>query len=369
MRVTFVLPGPSFGPVGGFKVVYEFASRLSRRGHEVVVTHPLSEQVHLRPRARFRAHRERARILLSGRHRATWDTVDPAVRMLVPMDSSPHRLPDADAIVATAWQTAPCVAGAPAAKGRKYYLLQGYETWQPGTEEVVSATWRLPLHKLVISEWLEEIAHELGEAERTTRISVGLDLADFGLDEALGSRDAATVGMLLHGHSHKGTGDGLAALAAARERVPRLRCLAFGVGTAPQDLPPWIEYRQLPSRPELRQLLNRCSVFLQPSRTEGWGLPAAESMLCGCALVTTDNGGSREYAVHGSTALVAPVGSPGAMAECLTALILDDDLRQRLALAGREHVQRFSWERATDMLEGALLEPDGEVAAPRRVAV
>ena len=39
VRVTFVLPGAGSVPVGGFKVVYEYANRLSERGHTVTVVH------------------------------------------------------------------------------------------------------------------------------------------------------------------------------------------------------------------------------------------------------------------------------------------------------------------------------------------
>jgi glycosyltransferase involved in cell wall biosynthesis len=354
MKITFLLPGPSFGPVGGFKVVYEFANRLALRGHDVAVAHPVKPSPRLDRRQRLAARYGQARTVLTGRLRPNWHAMERTVRMLAPVDASPHRLPDADALIATAWQTAPWVADAPPAKGRKYYLLQHYETWRDGTEDVVAETWRLPLHKLVIAEWLEDIAHAMGQAERTSRISIGVDVEDFGLDVPLDARDAATVGMLWHRESYKGTADGLAALEAARQHIAGLRCLAFGVMPRPEDLPAWIEYQQAPSRPALRALYNRCSAFLQPSRSEGWGLPAAEAMLCGCALVTTDNGGSREYALHDETALVVPVGSAADMARCLTSVMLDADLRRRLAEAGRRRVEGITWERAADRLEAVL---------------
>ena len=40
MRINFLLPFFPKHPVGGFKVHYEYASRLSARGHEVTVVHP-----------------------------------------------------------------------------------------------------------------------------------------------------------------------------------------------------------------------------------------------------------------------------------------------------------------------------------------
>ena len=32
---------------------------------------------------------------------------------------------------------------------------------------------------------------------------------------------------------------------------------------------------------------------------EGWGLPGTEAMACGCALVSTRNGGVDSYAIEG----------------------------------------------------------------------
>ena len=39
LRFHFILPFSGRKPVGGFKVVYEYANELVRRGHEVQITH------------------------------------------------------------------------------------------------------------------------------------------------------------------------------------------------------------------------------------------------------------------------------------------------------------------------------------------
>ena len=39
MRITFVLPVFPRGPIGGFRVVYEYANRLTALGCEVTVVH------------------------------------------------------------------------------------------------------------------------------------------------------------------------------------------------------------------------------------------------------------------------------------------------------------------------------------------
>jgi glycosyltransferase involved in cell wall biosynthesis len=80
-----------------------------------------------------------------------------------------------------------------------------------------------------------------------------------------------------------------------------------------------------------------------------------EAMACGCALVTTDNGGSRDYAVDGETALVVPPGDPIALAVAAERLIRDGAIRTRLAASGSELVRsRFDWDNTAAVLEPRL---------------
>jgi len=77
-----------------------------------------------------------------------------------------------------------------------------------------------------------------------------------------------------------------------------------------------------------------------------------EAMACGGALVTFDNGGCRDYAVEGETALVAPRRDVGALARALERMVIDAPLRERLARQGQAFVtSRFDWDRATARLE------------------
>jgi L-malate glycosyltransferase len=141
---------------------------------------------------------------------------------------------------------------------------------------------------------------------------------------------------------------------AVRERHPDAGAVLFGTAPRPDTLPAWIEYEALPSRSRLRELYNSCAVFLQASRSEGWGLPASEALLCGCALVTVENGGSREFARDGETALVVAPGDVAALSEGAGELLGDAARRQRLAARGAELLGEFTWERSVTELERAL---------------
>ena len=103
-------------------------------------------------------------------------------------------------------------------------------------------------------------------------------------------------------------------------------------------------------------------VFAVGSWFEGFCQPGLEALACGTPLVTTDNGGCREYAVDGETALVVPPRDARAMADAIRRLLDDDALASRLVANGLEVVERdFDWERRTDEFEAVL---DGVAAGP-----
>jgi glycosyltransferase involved in cell wall biosynthesis len=113
------------------------------------------------------------------------------------------------------------------------------------------------------------------------------------------------------------------------------------------EIPNWIEYHQNPSQPFLIDgIYNASSVYLGASIEEGWGLPPAEAMACGCAFVGTDIGGFREFARSGRNALLSPARDPRALAANLVALSDDPSLRARLQRAALDTIGAFTWDRA-----------------------
>jgi glycosyltransferase involved in cell wall biosynthesis len=241
----------------------------------------------------------------------------------------------------------------PSEKGLHFYLIQHYENWDRSDEEV-DATWQLPMHKVVISRWLEQIGIELGEATRITYIPNGVDAEEFPLTGVIEDRNRATICMLSHHAAWKGTADGLAALSLVRERYPAAKVTLFGVDPRPSFVPPWAHYVERPSRLELSELYNKSAIFLHPSWSEGWPLPPAEAMLSGCALVSAANRGVQEYAVDGQTALLAPIHDPEALARRICELISDDEVRYQIARNGRLMLRTFTWNRAVNSMESLL---------------
>jgi glycosyltransferase involved in cell wall biosynthesis len=353
VKIVFLLPGTGENPIGGFKIVYQYADGLAGRGHAVSVVHPsFIGSASTSFATRFRRHGlSYMKQKLAGSWRPdAWFTFSNNVRLLWTPAFNPTFIPKADVYVATWWLTAERLA-AWKLPGRQLYLIQHYETWGGPTERV-DATWRAPLEKIVIAKWLADIAAGFGE--RAHYIPNGLDFKQFGCDEAITDRNDSAIAMLSHASDWKGTADGIAALSLARDSVPGLTAEIFGVGEKPVGLPPWVKYHKRPAQSELRSIYNRAAIFLAPSWTEGWPLPPAEAMMCGAAVIATDIGGHREYCFDGDTAILAPAQNPAALAERIVRLCRDRAARMLIADQGHRYIQRFTWERALELFENAL---------------
>jgi glycosyltransferase involved in cell wall biosynthesis len=95
----------------------------------------------------------------------------------------------------------------------------------------------------------------------------------------------------------------------------------------------------------LNELYAEAEVAVVPSLYEGFSLPAVESMAAGCALVASDAGAIPEVVGRdASAALLAEPGRPDSLAGAISAVLGDEELRDRLGRGGRERALRlFSW--------------------------
>ena len=331
MRVGFVLPGMSPVPVGGYKVVYQYAEGLARDHGFVTEVWHLAGLRNQFPYGPAREVARRAKERRGSECEVNWfDTSCTDIRSVFRLN--PRDLRGTTVLVATSWRTAALLAKARFRHFTRAYLVQGDETWSGSTAEV-HGTWSLPMAKLVIARWLlERIRLETGHEPRYT--PNGIDRSEFFSIVPPEARRGPVVGMLWHEAPGKGSAIGLEALRFAHDQLPELRAHIFSTYEQLENLPPWIRWHSRPSPQGLRNLYNQISVFLSPSLSEGWALPPAEAMSCGACLISSDIGGVSDYAKHRETALLVPPGDSRRMAESLIEALSDVQLRVQLASAG-----------------------------------
>lgn len=350
MKITFLLPSHGRKAVGGIKVVYEYANHLVAKGHHVSIVHPAGMFTGLGKNDRW--YKNFAKFFLLALFEShgpkEWFKLDSRVNSIWTLSLNERSIPRADIVVATAWDTAEYVARYPTDRGRKYYLIQHFEDWF-GDRERLIATWKLPLRKIVISRWLEKIANDLGET--AYYIPNGLDFNAFGVDVLPELRRPTSVVMLYHHVAWKGSAQGIAALEMVRNKFPNLEVTLFGVEEpAAGEVPDWMTFVQKPSRQELRRLYNNAAIFVSPSWAEGWALPPAEAMQCGCATIITRIGG-HEYAKENITSLMFEPKNVNSLSDAVGRLIENNEQRLSYANAGVDEIAQYTWHRATKALE------------------
>lgn len=85
-------------------------------------------------------------------------------------------------------------------------------------------------------------------------------------------------------------------------------------------------------------MVSAFDVAVLPSRAEGMPLVVLESMALGVATIATAVAGTPEVIEDGVSGVLVPPSDPAALATALGRLLNDDELRQRLALAGAQRV-------------------------------
>jgi len=104
---------------------------------------------------------------------------------------------------------------------------------------------------------------------------------------------------------------------------------------------------------ELASLYRGALALVLPSDEEGFGLPAAEAMASGTAVITSRNPALVE--VTGDAALHADGRDAAALAAAMLRIANDDALRAALGSLGIERARRFTWKRCAEITRAAYL--------------
>lgn len=95
---------------------------------------------------------------------------------------------------------------------------------------------------------------------------------------------------------------------------------------------------------DLRVLYSNASLFVFPSRYEGFGLPVLESMACGTPVITSNTTSLPEVA--GDAAVLVNPHDVDQLAEAIVRVLGDPALRETLRSRGLERARQFTWERS-----------------------
>lgn len=191
--------------------------------------------------------------------------------------------------------------------------------------------------------------------------SVGIDLDRFAnwtgdnslraaLDLLPEDKVVCFVGRLVE---EKGILDLVEAMAAVRTAIPHAKLLVVG-GALPSDrvrgiagrLAKLIRKHALEGtvvfagyRADIPALLSLSDVFVLPSYREGMPVTILEAMASGKPVVATSIRGCREEVVDGVTGRLVPPGDPRALANAISAILMDPEGAAKMGQAGRKRAE------------------------------
>ncbi len=347
MTINFVLPFPPRVPGGGTKVMYEYANRLAGKGHTVFFYHAIKTS--------YFAYRVPYVIRLFyfrfvEKRLPKWFTLDARIKSVNVPFVADKFINDADVIVSSWWSTAFEVNALSSSKGKKFNFVQDYEVWI-GHEDRVHESYLLPATKIIYVQYLQEVFKKY-KAEPAAYIPIGIDRRRFFLSKDIPSRPRFSLVMLYSEEPRKNTQLGIRALVKLKSLFPQLAVTLFGVFPKPTSLPAWITYFEKPDN--LNEIFNGAAIYVTPSLQEGWALPPAEAMTCGCAVVCSDIPGHQDYASESTAVQFNPNDEDG-MVAAVSRLLNDDALRVNLAINGNKFCERYDWDKASDAWEKLLL--------------
>jgi D-inositol-3-phosphate glycosyltransferase len=134
-------------------------------------------------------------------------------------------------------------------------------------------------------------------------------------------------------------GDGEAEPDEASAEMIRLQTMREEVGL--NDLVTFLGKR---SQDSLPYYYSAASAVVVPSFYESFGMVALEAMACGTPVVASQVGGLAFLVQDGVTGFTVPVDEPQALAERLTILLENPDLRQKMGRQAADFARDYSWE-------------------------
>jgi len=164
--------------------------------------------------------------------------------------------------------------------------------------------------------------------------------------DGLGLEGRFAIGTFARLHEEKGHRFLLEAVAALKERVPRLLLLVVGEGPERSAIERQVErdglghlVRLLGWRRDAMELMASVDAVVQPTLQEAFSQVMVEALWMQKPLIITDVSGAPDIITDGENGLLVPRGDAAALARAIERLVDDPGLCARLGRAGRVYVE------------------------------
>lgn len=106
---------------------------------------------------------------------------------------------------------------------------------------------------------------------------------------------------------------------------------------------------------EMYRLYNKCNMYISACTAEGFSMPQLEAMACGCAVVTTDDGGSRDFIKHEYNAIVIQK-TRDKLIGAINSILQNKELRRKIIKNGliTAAQTKFKWDNIAKQFEKVI---------------
>jgi glycosyltransferase involved in cell wall biosynthesis len=199
---------------------------------------------------------------------------------------------------------------------------------------------------ITVSESTKKDLEELG-FKRVSVVSEGLNFRP--LDRIPNKEDCPVVVYAGRLKRAKRPDHAVRAFCMVREKLPDAELWVLGDGPFREEVERMscdgVRFFGRLSSAERREKMRRGWVLVNPSVGEGWGLNVVEANALGMPCVAYDVHGLRDSVKDGVTGLLVERENMEALAENLTKVLNDRDLRFELSSNALEYSRQFSWEK------------------------
>ncbi len=349
MKINFIVP--EIVRSGGIRVIFEYANKLTERGHEVTLFTPIVP---------FNIYKGKIVLPYTG-YRIKYALKYFLGKNLIPLNIFERKfkikfvpsiknyfIPDADVVIATAWQTAESVNKLRKSKGKKFYLIQDYEIWY-GNPDKINESYTLPLNRIVISEYLRGLLRQKFNAD-STKILIGRNYDKYQNYNKIYHKPR-TILFTDHVLENKNAAGAIKIIEKIKLKYPYVRVMCFGLSRF-HKMHDYIEFYENPDEDTIVKLYCDSDIFLFTSTYEGFGGPPAEAMACKCAVVGNAVGALPEFAINNETAILTNPDKPEELYEGICRLLDSEEELKRVSEAGYVYVKKtLNWDRVLDKFE------------------
>ena len=348
VKVNFVLSTNYDQPIGGYKIVYQYANWLVEQGFDVSICYCYAPNEPKTYAAIKRAVDTKIFKFSKRKSEVTWFPLNQAIKSFYNC-IFPSDIPDADIVFATAARTVLLVSSLPKEKGQQFYFIQNYEAEGFGNKKgFVEKTYNLGMTNIVISNELKAKVLESGAAE-PKYLPNFYNHKEFYLENPIEDRKNI-ICLLNHVQETKRTKFGLEILREVKKAIPNLEVQLFGAYDPIEKLEDWIHFTKNANTDQLcKEIYGVSKIYLLPSVLEGWVLTGMEAMGSGAVVVASRIGGIVDYANDSNSILIEP-DNKMEFVNAITNLLQNDERRIAVATKGNEDVKQYVIDKSGERL-------------------